>query len=269
VSERFAPRGPVRALAYRVLWRSSNALAKGANACLYLAAGLLRERELNAASQVRWRESVPEVDDVDHGLDPWEQKTYGELIRQTDRVLLIGCGSGRDLIPLVERGYKVTGLDPVPELVDLAKANLARRGLSAPVHAGFIETWDPPEMYDVVLFSGACYSYVRPSARRAATLRRIRTRLTAEGRIIINYMGLVRQSPLSTELTRLSAIVSRADWRPERGDCFSRDYRVQPILRCEHLFAPGDVARECESAGLRVTRDQVRSEPFYCAVAVP
>jgi len=212
---------------------------------------------------------VPEVDDVDDGLDVWERQLYGELLRQTDRILLVGCGSGRDLIPLVQLGYNVTGLDPVRELVDLAKTNLAKRGLSAPVHAGFVERWDIPERYDVVLFSGACYSYVRPSALRIATLRRIKANLASEGRVIINYMGLVRQSQLSTMLTRLSAQLSRADWRPEPGDCFSRDYRAQPVLRCEHLFRPGEVAGECGSAGLRVVRDETRNDPFYCAVAVP
>jgi len=269
VSRRFAPEGPIRALAYRLLWGASNALASGSNACLYLAAGLLREGDLNAASQIRWSESVPEVDDVDDGLDVWERHLYGELLRQTDRILLVGCGSGRDLIPLVQLGYNVTGLDPVRELVDLAKTNLAKRGLSAPVHAGFVERWDIPERYDVVLFSGACYSYVRPSALRIATLRRIKANLASEGRVIINYMGLVRQSQLSTMLTRLSAQLSRADWRPEPGDCFSRDYRAQPVLRCEHLFRPGEVAGECGSAGLRVVRDETRNDPFYCAVAVP
>ena len=269
MSERFAPGGPVRALAYRFLWGCSNALIKVANACLYVAAGLLRQRDLDAASRIRWRESVPEVDDVDYGLDVWEQRAYGELLKRSDRILLVGCGSGRDLIPLVELGYNVTGLDPVPELVDLARANLAKRGLSATVHAGFVETWDISDAYDVVLFSGACYSYVRPSSVRVSTLRRIRTRLPEGGRIIINYMGLVRQSRFSTRLTRLSAQVSGADWRPEPGDCFSRDHRVQPILRCEHLFGPGEVARECQLAGLRLTRNEVRSGPFYCAVAIP
>jgi SAM-dependent methyltransferase len=252
-----------------VLWGASNALAKGSNACLYLAAGLLRESDLDAASRIRWRESVPEVDDVDHGLDVWERRLYSELLRPADRILLIGCGSGRDLIPLVQLGHNVTALDPVPELVELARANLARRGLAAPVHAGFVETWDIPEAYDVVLFSGACYSYVRPSARRVSTLRRIKAHLTNEGRVVINYMGLVRQSRFATMLTRFSTRVSRADWRPEPGDCFSRDHRPQPILRCEHLFAQGEVAGECRSAGLRVVRDEVRNDPFYCAVAVP
>ena len=268
LSRGFALGGPVRALAYRWLWSASNALAKGSNACLYVAAGLMRESDLQAASQIRWRESVPEVDDVDYGLDVWEQRVYGELLQRTDRILLVGCGSGRDLIPLVELGYNVTGLDPVPELVELAKANLARRGLAAPVYAGFAENWEIREPFDVILFSGACYSYVRPSALRVATLRRIRERLPPGGRVIISYMGFVRQSRFATLLTRLSTQVSGADWRPEPGDCFSRDHRPLPILRCEHLFKPGEVASECQSAGLRLIRDEERSGPFYCAVAI-
>ena len=265
----FAPSGPLRALGYRFLWSSSSGLVRVANACLYLAAGLLKERDLRAASQIRWRDFMTEIDDVDYGLDVWERQFYGTVLQQTDRVLLVGCGSGRNLLPLVELGYNVTGLDPVSELVDMAKANLARRGLVAHVHVGSIDTWDMLDTYDVVLFSNACYSYLRPSALRVSTLRRIRSHLAEGGRIIINYMGLVRQSQLSTMLTRISARLSRVDWRPEPGDCFSRDSSRQPILRCEHLFRPGEVAGECQLAGLRLVRDELRAGQFYCAVAVP
>jgi hypothetical protein len=74
---------------------------------------------------------------------------------------------------------------------------------------------------------------------------------------------------LSERLTQMSAWLTRADWRPESGDSFSRDQMVGHVLRYEHLFRTGEVARECAAAQLRLIWDEVVWSPFYCAVAVP
>lgn len=268
-SRAFAPAGPLRSFGYRLLWSCANALLSAANACLYLAAGLLRQDDLRAASQARWREFGLSVDDVSTGLGPWERRLYDSLLRPSDRVLLVGCGTGRDLVPLLELGYDVTGLEQAPELVDLAREHLARLGLQATVLAGSVESVDFDRSYDAVIFSPGVYSCLHHSASRVATLARIKNCLSHEGRVLISYYGFVPRSPLSVWLTRISAWLTRADWHPERGDSFSRDHIGGQILRYEYLFRPGEVAQECVAAGLSVIRDEVAWSPFHCAVAVP
>src|SRR4029077_13253465 len=43
----------------------------------------------------------------------------------------LGCGSGKNLIPLIQRGAQVIGIDLSPELIELARARLAEAALHA------------------------------------------------------------------------------------------------------------------------------------------
>jgi len=51
-------------------------------------------------------------------------------------VLDLGCGTGENLVPLVERGARVIGLDISPELIALAQKRLDRTGLGADLRVG-------------------------------------------------------------------------------------------------------------------------------------
>jgi ubiquinone/menaquinone biosynthesis C-methylase UbiE len=268
--EPFRPAGLARSWAYGTLWRCANALQKAANACLHLAAGIQREPDLRTASRIRWTAygMAPEGDTST--LDEWERRLYDELLAPADRVLLVGCGSGRDVLALCERGHEVTGLDQSAEAVALAQRRVAERRLSATLIASPVETAVlDGQLYDAIIFSSGCYSSLQRSQSRVAALRSLRRRLATGGRVIIEYTGFLSQSPLSRALTRLSARLWRADWRPEEGDLFSRDIATRNVLRYEHSFRPGEVAAECAAAGLAVVRDDVRKTPLCVAVAVP
>lgn len=270
ISAHFAPQGLVRGLVYRLLWGCANVLQKVANGCLYFAAGLLRRDDLLTISQLRWQQFTASSDDADAGLEMWERRFYGEVLQPSDRVLVVGCGTGRELLALCELGFKTTGVEPVPEAVNLAHRHLAEHGVTATVVAGFIETVDPGGCYDAVIFSAGVYAYVLQSASRVAMLARLRARLSSNGRIAISYTGRRPRSRFAEWLPHISARLARADWQPEPGDSFSRDFLGHRILRYEHTFGPGDVARECAAAGFRIVRDEaVIPSSLYGLIAVP
>ena len=52
------------------------------------------------------------------------------------RVLDLGCGSGEELVPLLNRGAKVVGIDISPELISIAKRRVAEAGLNAEIRVG-------------------------------------------------------------------------------------------------------------------------------------
>ena len=234
---------------------------------MFAAAGLLRREDLRAATRHLWRDYGTSLEDVDGGLEVWERRMYDSVLEPEDHILLVGCGAGRDLLALRQLGYEVTGLDPTPELVEQARSHLSRRGVTARVMQGFVETAVVEGTYDVVVLAGNSYSFLPTSMSRIATLARIRNQLAPRGRVVITYTGAVRRLPFSTWVTRIVARVARADWRPEPGDNFTRDYFKRRLLRYEHMFMPGEISRECAEAGLRVVKD-VRSGGYY-AVAVP
>ena len=263
----FVPQAPARAAAHRVLLACAHGLYRAGNGCLIVAAGLLRREELQAASIDQYRVFNLTASEVDAGLSPAERRFYGTFLRDKDRVFLAGCGSGRDLIALQSMGYDVTGLEPVPELVELARGHLKRRGLSAAVHAGVIQTAHLDGPYDAVIFSSGCYSYVQGSAVRVATLRRVAQHLARDGRVIVSYHPATHQSRLGRWIARASARVGRADWVPEPGDTFSRDLHVPGLIRYHRAFRPEEFARECHAAGLDVLADELSVEGLRFAAA--
>jgi SAM-dependent methyltransferase len=263
----FVPRTPVRAAIYRALLASAHGFYKAGNGCLFVAAGLLRRDELQSASVDQYRRFNVSEFDVDSGLSPAEQLFYSRFLRHKDRVLLVGCGTGRDLIALQLAGHDVTGLEPVPEVVELARQHLARRGLSALVQTGLIQSAELGGRYDAIIFSNGCYSLLQGSAVRIATLSRVAQHLTPAGRVIVSYHPATAQSRLGRWLTQTAARFSGGDWVPEQGDTFSRDIYVPGLIRYHHAFEPRDFARECEAAGLTLLGDEMFSEGYRFAAA--
>jgi SAM-dependent methyltransferase len=263
----FRPRGPVRAAIYRAFVASAYGFYKAGNGCLFIAAGLLRRDELQSASIDQYRAFNVSAFDVDSGLSPAEQLFYSRFLRHKDRILLAGCGTGRDLIALQLLGYDVTGLEPVPEVVELARQHLARRGLSALVQTGLIQNAELGGRYNAVIFSNGCYSLLQGSAVRIATLSRVAEHLAPAGRVIVSYHPASRQSRFGRWLTQTAAWLSGGDWVPEPGDTFARDLFVPGLIRYHHSFDPSEFARECEAAGLTLVADEMFSEGYRFAAA--
>jgi SAM-dependent methyltransferase len=75
------------------------------------------------------------------------------------RVLDVGCGSGPLFAPLAERGIHVTGLDPAPAMVELARQAAARHGDLVEVRQAGWEDIEEEDRYDVAVALGV-FDYV-------------------------------------------------------------------------------------------------------------
>jgi len=247
-----------------------NALRAGLQACLfgcgrfldraatlafYAAAGTARIENLRRAIQRQWEEAGALESDTSilPGLMGWEQDFYLRFLRPGDRILVVGCGTGRDLIALLDLGYRVEGLDVGPECVARAHLVLDKRGLVAPLYAGAIETVELAGSFDVFIFSWFCYSYIPQSERRIGVLRRVKGHLNPGGRLLISYQVLPRvPRRLPIRLAQLVARITGSDWHPEYGDLLLPSWRDRSFAHYEHSFQPGAIEAEAQAAGLRV-----------------
>jgi hypothetical protein len=232
---------------------------------VYFGAGVLRQSDLRVVNQMRWKEFRASADDVDAGLEGWEDRLYSSVLQPGDRVLMLGSGGCRDLIPLCVRGHDVTGVEQVPELNALAREHMSRHGVTATLLTGAAETVELQGVYDVVIFSSFTYGYLMGSSTRAATLARLRNHLARDGQVVISYLPVGEQSRVWFRLSRIAARLFRSGWTPEDGDVFY----PAGILRLpcyEHRFPPGEIQAECAAAGLRVVRDE-EIKHWRCAVA--
>jgi SAM-dependent methyltransferase len=259
----------VRRLLVAALVGLARTLDRGVTVSTFAAAGLLRFETLGRHMSENWRHfgATQTEPDVAAGLFNWEKQFYGPFLAPGRRVLVVGCGSGRDLVPLLEQGCRAEGLEPVAACADMARARVAARGLAAPVYTADIATATLDGRYDVVIFSWLCYSYIPQRARRVAVLRKVTSHLTDGGRVLISYV-LAQPPPrrVPWRLARLAAQLSRADWRPEYGDVFI----ARPDTGCihfEHQFAPAEIEAEARAAGLEVSLHEQGSDGNLALVA--
>jgi SAM-dependent methyltransferase len=241
---------------FTVAQRLARGLELSARGVICLAAGMLHRDQLVGAISKRWNDFGEPESYVLSGLMPWEQDFYGRFLKPDDEILIVGCGSGRDLIALLRAGYRVEGLEVAAQAAAKARAMLAKAGLETRVTVGSIEdTSVISRLFDVYIFSWFCYSYIPRRADRVGLLRSVGDRLKPGGRIAISYETAEEPPhPLSLALVRLTATLTRADWKPEPTDVIGLGTRG---LHYEHQFAPGEFEDESREAGLQVIFHQV------------
>lgn len=188
------------------------------------------------------------------GLNALEQAIYARAIRPGARLCVIGCGTGRDLLPFAAAGHDVVGIEPASGPVASLRAALARRGTAAQVIQGFIEDVELPGTFDAMLLSPHCYSYIPGSARRVEVLRKLRAHLNPGGCIAINFLR--RTGSWSGRGVRIAGAVATATgsdcpWEPH--DVVQLFDTVRgPAIIFEHYFLPDEVRAEADAAELRV-----------------
>lgn len=186
------------------------------------------------------------------GLFPIEQAIFERHLPARARVLVVGSGTGRELLALQDRGCLVTGIDPSARALDVCRQHFERNGRHAALIHGFFEDVAVAGPFDAVLFSYYCYSLIPMAARRVEVLRKAVALLAPGGRILLSYELERRPGALLTMLARCSGAIARSDWRVEAGDLLQREPRGLPGIRYsyEHIFTPEELAAELAAAGL-------------------
>ena len=105
------------------------------------------------------------------------------LGRPALRILDIGCGQGRDALPLARRGHRVTGVDLSPNGIRDMTTAAAREGLAVEGIVADIVTWRPEGCFDLLLIDRTLHMLARPA--RAAVLARLIAHVACGGRILI------------------------------------------------------------------------------------
>jgi SAM-dependent methyltransferase len=219
----------------------------------YAGASTLRLAEMKQGIQQTWQRFNGGEEGIGAGLMPWEEDLVGRFIAPEASVLIVGCGSGRDLLSLAERGCRVTGVDPASMALSTARGVLHARQLQAELIDGFFEDVQLSGRYDVVMFSYYSYSYIPESARRIHVLRKAAAHLTTGGHILLSYPAIDRPRPVMIRLARIVGRMCGSDWRLEPGDYVVPERAANRVFYSyAHAFEAGEVETEAAAAGLRI-----------------
>jgi SAM-dependent methyltransferase len=191
---------------------------------------------------------------VDSGLGEDELDLLSLLPDKSGDFLLLGVGGGREAIPLSRMGFRVTGVDYVPSMVERAKENAAHRGVFLEGLVQEISQLDvPSNAYNVVWLSRAMYSCVPTRARRVEMVRRITRSLKPGGFFLCQFHWDPRYllSAQGRIVRRMIATCTLGNTGYEEGDILWGNIEFIHIFTSED-----DVRSELEEGGLTVTRIQ-------------
>jgi trans-aconitate methyltransferase len=96
-----------------------------------------------------------------------------------------GCGTGSYTIELDRAGFRATGIDASPELIEQAKRKAREAGSDATFQVGDLRTWRPDAPSDGVLCRGVLNDFLEDDDRRAA-LDSLSRMLRAGGRLVLD-----------------------------------------------------------------------------------
>jgi hypothetical protein len=110
------------------------------------------------------------------------------LAREQGPVLELMSGSGRLLIPLLERGVRAHGVDSSPAMLASCAVRLERAGLDTALFRQDVAALNVPFRYAAaILAAGSFQLLTDPIAARAA-LERVRVHLVEPGRLFIDLL---------------------------------------------------------------------------------
>ena len=116
-----------------------------------------------------------------------DRQFFTELVEhQGGNCLDLGCGTGRTLVPMVEAGLDVEGLDPAAGMLAICKEKLAAAGKTAELHEGSMESLELGKKFDSIIIPGASFQLLIDPADAVVSLNKIREHLKPGGQLLIS-----------------------------------------------------------------------------------
>lgn len=113
-------------------------------------------------------------------------------------VLELGCGSGGHALPLARRGYKVTGVDLSPVMLERARQKACNSKVEVALREGDIRSFDAGAKFDACLSMFAVIGYLQETQDVLAALANARRHLNAGSLFIFdvwNGLAVMRTLP--------------------------------------------------------------------------
>ncbi len=92
---------------------------------------------------------------------------------RTRTILDVGCGTANHMIPLIKRGYKVTGVDASTQMLAIAREKLNQAGLKADLIRSSSQAFSAGRRFDAVVCLFSVINYAAANGDILRTLKNI------------------------------------------------------------------------------------------------
>lgn len=186
----------------------------------------------------------------------------GLAARTGQRILELGCGTGRVALPLAEAGYEVTGLDLSAPMLERARENARMLSPESQQRlqlvAGDMASFDLPGAFDLGIIAFRSFQMLLTPEDERRCLQAIHRHLAPGGRLVIDVfdplLDLLR--PGTVTIPEDGARPVRRGTHPVTGNTVSvstvsrtnhpLEQVLEEVWRFTETSAEGDVVREEE-----------------------
>ena len=136
------------------------------------------------------------------------------------RILEPATGTGRILIPLLEKGLKVDGFDSSEDMLNICHENCEERGLKPTLFEAKMESFSLDTKYDAIIIPTGTFLLLHERADSIRALKTFFEHLAHEGRLIIDIF-------MQNETT--TGKVTTRTWKCANGDIITLESKVVEI----------------------------------------
>jgi 2-polyprenyl-3-methyl-5-hydroxy-6-metoxy-1,4-benzoquinol methylase len=185
---------------------------------------------------------------VDSGLDDTEEYFVKHNLKEDSKILVFGCGGGRECIALSRMGFRVTGIDFVEECIKASRENARKRNLKiAFICQDMTRLQLPPEeRFESIMFSALLYSQIPSKNKRLGVLRKIKPYLKTDGKILLSFFSSKDAISGHRGLKRSIALMTFGNMDYQEGDIVDGDGEFK------HFFSEAEIKNEISESGFRL-----------------
>lgn len=164
-----------------------------------------------------------EVYDIDKyiGLSFGDVEFYSDRLAScTGHILEPGVGTGRLLIPLLEKGLKVDGFDVSNEMLKICRNNCEKRGLQPKLFEGKMESFSLDKEYEAIIVPAGTFLLLHKRENSIQALKNFFKHLSNGGKLIVDIF-------LQTEVTTNK--ISTRTWESKSGGMITLEDKIVEV----------------------------------------
>jgi len=105
--------------------------------------------------------------------------------KKTEPILEPMCGSGRFLIPILEKGFDIDGVDASSDMINACKIKISEKGLSTNLYEQFLDKLDLPRKYRLVFIPEGSLGLIIDENLLLASLKKIYNHMVSGGKFLV------------------------------------------------------------------------------------
>lgn len=116
-----------------------------------------------------------------------DTELYRDLITKDDEpVLELACGTGRLMLPILEKGITIEGLDSSDTMLKMCRQKIEKAGLKTQLFHQKMEELDAVNKYKTIFVSGGSFQMLNDSDLAIEVMKKVRQALTGDGKFLVD-----------------------------------------------------------------------------------